>query len=148
METEKTAEKFVQNLLLVMPVWNSKLVRPFKDSLNGERSLETYYCLETLKSLGVVTMTELAQHLKVPKQQVTKLVDNLYQYQFVERAHVEDDRRRISIRLTAKAVDYLDEYYLKNTAFIRMLEEKLTEEELLSLNDAILTLKQILPELK
>lgn len=93
-------------------------------------------------------MTELAQHLKVPKQQVTKLVDNLYQYQFVERAHVEDDRRRISIRLTAKAVDYLDEYYLKNTAFIRMLEEKLTEEELLSLNDAILTLKQILPELK
>ena len=61
---------------------------------------------------------------------------------------MEDDRRRISIRLTAKAVDYLDEYYLKNTAFIRMLEEKLTEEELLSLNDAILTLKQILPELK
>ena len=52
METEKTAEKFVQNLLLVMPVWNSKLVRPFKDSLNGEMSLETYYCLETLKSLG------------------------------------------------------------------------------------------------
>lgn len=144
----KTAEKFVQNLLLVMPVWNSKLVRPFKDSLNGEMSLETYYCLETLKSLGVVTMTELAQHLKVPKQQVTKLVDNLYKYQFVERAHVEDDRRRISIRLTAKAVDYLDEYYLKNTAFIRMLEEKLTEEELLSLNDAILTLQQILPELK
>lgn len=127
-----------------IPNW----VRPFKDSLNGEMSLETYYCLETLKSLGVVTMTELAQHLKVPKQQVTKLVDNLYKYQFVERAHVEDDRRRISIRLTAKAVDYLDEYYLKNTAFIRMLEEKLTEEELLSLNDAILTLKQILPELK
>ena len=43
METEKTAEKFVQNLLLVMPVCNSKLVRPFKDRLNGEMRLENYY---------------------------------------------------------------------------------------------------------
>ena len=148
MKSEKGAEMFVYKLLQVMPDWHSRLVRPFKEKLNGEMSLETYYCLQTLRMRGLATMTELAHELKVPKQQVTKLVDNLYKYQFVERAHVEDDRRRISIRLTAKAVDYLDEYYLKNTAFIRMLEEKLTEEELLSLNDAILTLKQILPELK
>lgn len=142
MRTEKNAEMFVKNLLLVMPVWNSKLVRPFKDSLNGEMSLETYYCLETLKLRGMVTMTELAQHLKVPKQQVTKLVDNLYKYQFVERVQVEGDRRMISIRLTAKAVAYLDEYYLKNTEFIQVLEEQLTEDELRNLNEAVLIWKK------
>ena len=82
----KISEKFVQNLLIAMPVWHSKLVRPFKDTLNGEMSLETYYCLQTLRMRGLATMTELAHELKVPKQQVTKLVDNLYQYQFVDGA--------------------------------------------------------------
>ncbi len=40
-------------------------------------SLETYYCLETVKMRGTATMTELARQLKVPKQQATKLVDRL-----------------------------------------------------------------------
>ena len=57
MESEKTSEKFVQNLLLVMPNWHAKLVRPFKDTLNKEMSLETYYCLETLKLCGCGTMS-------------------------------------------------------------------------------------------
>lgn len=148
METGKSSEKFIKNLLLVMPDWNSKLVRPFKDQLNGEMSLETYYCLETLKLRGMVTMTELGQQLRVPKQQVTKLIDNLSKYEFVERIHDESDRRMIWISLTPKAVAYLDEYYLKNTAFLHSLEEKLTETELVRLNAAVETLGEILPKLK
>jgi DNA-binding MarR family transcriptional regulator len=147
MKSEKISEEFVKNLLLVMPSWHSKLVRPFKETLHGEMSLETYYCLETLKIRGMVTMTELAQQLKVPKQQVTKLVDNLSKYQFVERVPNEVDRRVIWIRLTPKAAAYLDEYHLKNTAFIQGLEEQLTEEEMQELNQAAEILKEILPKL-
>lgn len=148
MKSEKISAEFVQNLLLVLPSWHSKLVRPFKDMLNREMSLETYYCLETLKLCGTITMTEMAQSLKVPKQQVTKLVDNLSEHQFVERVYDEEDRRVIRIRLTARAEKYLDEYYLKNTAFIQSLEKQLTEEELLKLNQAVLILGGILPRLK
>ena len=93
-------------------------------------------------------MTQLAEQLKVPKQQVTKLIDALCSHQFVERAHNEKDRRSIQIRLTPKAVSYLDEYHLKNTAFIHMLEEQLTGEELNQLNSAMELLSQILPKLK
>lgn len=148
MEPVRISERFVQNLLHVLPNWHSKLVRPFKDTLNKEMSLETYYCLETLKMYGTVTMTELARQLKVPKQQVTKLVDKLYEYQFIERVFKADDRRVTWIRLTPKAASYLDEYYLKNTAFIRSLEEQLTEEQLRELNHAVETLREILPILK
>ena len=140
----KKSEKFVQNLLKVMPGWHSKLVRPFKDTM----SLETYYCLQTLRMNGTMSMTQLAEQLKVPKQQVTKLIDALCSHQFVERAHNEKDRRSIQIRLTPKAVSYLDEYHLKNTAFIHMLEEQLTGEELNQLNSAMELLSQILPKLK
>lgn len=82
MKSEKGAEMFVYKLLQVMPDWHSRLVRPFKEKLNGEMSLETYYCLQTLRMRGLATMTELAHELKVPKQQVTKLVDKLCECEF------------------------------------------------------------------
>ena len=102
-------------------------------------SLETYYCLETAKQCGTVTMTRIARELKVPKQQVTKLIDRLSEYEFVERVSNEKDRRTVWIQLTPKASAYLDEYYLKN---------KVTEEELRQLNRAAKTLSEILPKLK
>ena len=126
MKTEKISEQFVQNLLLVMPNWHSKLIKPFKDTLNREMSLETYYCLETVKMCGAITMTKLV----------------------VERVGNEQDRRSVWIRLTPKASAYLDEYYLKNRVFIHMLEEQLTEEELQKLNKAAQVLNEILPKLK
>ena len=147
MKNAKASERFVQNLLLVMPDWHSKLVKPFRDTLDNEMSLETYYCLETLRACGTATMSELAHQMKVPKQQMTKLVDRLSQSRFVERVQGKDDRRVTWIRLTPQAVSYLDEYYLKNTAFIQMLEEKLTQDELERLNDAVEALEEILPKL-
>lgn len=148
MAQEKMSEQFVKNLLAVMPCWHSRLVRPFKEMLNREMSLETYYCLQTVRVSGMVRMTDLASQLKIPKQQVTKLVDNLSCHDFVERVYHEADRRVIWIRLTPKALEYLDEYYLKNTAFIQSLEEQLTGEELLELNQAVETIGRILPRLK
>ncbi len=147
MKSEKLSELFVKNLLHAMPAWNSNLVRPFKNSLNGEMSLETYYCLETLRSRGTATMTEMARRLNVPKQQATKLVDALAAHEFVERVPRESDRRTVEVRLTPKAVSYLDDYHMKNKEFIRTLEEKLTEQELQKLNDAVIVLAQTLPKL-
>lgn len=147
MKAEKISEKFVRNLLWVMPNWHAKLVRPFKETLNKEMSLETYYCLETLRSCESATMTGLAQQLKVPKQQVTKLVDKLSGHGFIERIHNPSDRRSSWICLTPKAIGYLDEYYLKNQAFIQALDAQLTTEELQRLNGAIQVLADILPKM-
>lgn len=147
MKAEKMSERFVRKLLLVMPSWHAKLVRPFKDTLGKEMSLETYYCLETLKACGAVTMTELARQLRVPKQQVTKLIDKLSSHQFVERVYSQEDRRAIFIRLTPKAAAYLDDYYQKNKTFIQALDNQLSGEELERLVQAVDTLGEILPKL-
>lgn len=148
MEQQSKAEEFVKNLLLVMPGWHSRLVRPFKDMLDKEMSLETYYCLQTVRMSEMVRMTDLAQQLSVPKQQATKLVDKLSGYGFVERVYHEKDRRAIWIRLTPAAIRYLDEYYLKNTGFIQKLEESLTQKELEELNRAVETIGKIIPRLE
>ena len=54
----------------------------------------------------------------------------------------------IWLRLTPKATAYLDEYYLKNKDFLRSLEEKLSQEELSRLNEAVEVLGEILPRLE
>lgn len=56
-------------------------------------------------------------------------------------------RRITRIRLTSKAVSYLDGYHLKNTAFIQSLEHQLTQEELSKINEALNVLGEILPKL-
>lgn len=147
MKPEGFSEQFVRNLLLALPYWNSKIVRPFRESLNREMSLETYYCLETLRQIGPSTMTELAAVLKVPKQQVTKLADKLCQCEFVERIHDEKDRRLVRIRLTDMADTYIGEYFKKNAVFVNGLEQQLSEEDLIKLNDAVATLSEVLPRL-
>ena len=121
MKSEKGAEMFVYKLLQVMPDWHSRLVRPFKEKLNGEMSLETYYCLQTLR---------------------------MCECEFVERVQHAEDRRSVCIRLTPKAVAYLDSYYTKNRAFIESLEEQLTEEDIMRLNQAVGILSDILPKLR
>ena len=144
---EEFSEEFIKKLLVVLPFWHSKIVRPFKEILEGKMSLETYYCLETLKQRGPSTMTELAAALKVPKQQVTKLAGKLYEFRFVERVYDESDRRLIRIRLTETADAYIADYYKKNADFARHLE-RLSKEDLLRLDQAVTLLADVLPRLK
>ncbi|MGI6070181.1 MAG: MarR family winged helix-turn-helix transcriptional regulator [Blautia sp.] len=148
MKKARISEIFVQNLLLALPNWHTKLVRPFKESLHGEMSLETYYCLETLRMSGAITMTELAQKLKVPKQQVAKLIGTLSEHRFIDRIASEEDKRMIYLQPTPQAVEYLDQYHLKNPGFLQSIEEQLTEAEILELNHALEILSEILPRLK
>lgn len=148
MDPKTLSEEFVQNMLCVFPYWNSNLVRPFRETLNREMSLETYYCLEMVRRYDSVTMTELAGYLRVPKQQATKLVDKLAECHFVDRMPDEHDRRLIRILLTEKAKAYLDEYYKKNTDFIERLERRLTADQLTELNYAVSVLQKLLPLLE
>lgn len=110
-------------------------------------SLETYYCLQALNSLGPMTMTELAQNLKIPKQQATKIINNLYQYQFVKRIHDEDDRRFIRIEITRQAMDYIEQNYYHSSEFVQELEEKIGAKEVEALSGAIEVLLRILPKM-
>ena len=147
MKTEKVSEEFVQNLLSVLPNWHSKLVRPFKDTLNGEMSLETYYCLQVLLRKGPMTMTELTRHLNVSKQQATKLIEILCSHDFVRRLPTEHDRRCIVIEVTECAKDYMINTIYKDTSFADKLERELGPDDMGRLEQAVLTLSDVLSRL-
>lgn len=143
-------QQFAEELMMVLPYWHYKIDRPFKMSHkeNGDpMSLETYYCLQMLRWDGAMTMSELAERLRITKQQATQMIDRLYRYDFVRRMYDQEDRRVIRIEITQRAVEYVKNNVAKHTRFLDGLEKKLTPEELDSLSGAMGTLLHLLPKL-
>lgn len=140
-------EKFVENLLTVLPYWQYKLVKPFRHALKTEMGLEAYYALQTLRQYGPMSMTELSQHLKVPKQQATKMVDSLCRQNLVCRKADKTDRRYVYIEIMDEGVQALYRIFRHDGMFLDKLEEKIGKEELIEFEQAIETLLRVLPKL-
>ena len=121
----------IQELLLdTIPAWHYWFARPFKRMLNDGVSLDMYYCIQSLRRSGrTMTMTELANFARMPKQQMSKLVDRLVDGGFAERLSDPDDRRIIRLRATEKAEEYIQSFFEKDAAEYRAFFEQLAPGE-------------------
>ena len=133
-----------ENLLSLMPVWNYQIAKPFKQLLDEGISLEMYYCIRTLQwNGGCATMTEIAKWTKMPKQQMTKLVNRLVQCGFVKRFDDPSDRRIVKIQLTEKATEFIDYFMEHDASCFRPLLEKMSPSDLQKFSDALKQLIQV-----
>lgn len=133
-----------ENLLSLMPVWNYQIAKPFKQLLDEGISLEMYYCIRTLQwNGGCATMTEIAKWTKMPKQQMTKLVNRLVQCDFVKRFDDPSDRRIVKIQLTDKATEFIDYFIEHDASCFRPLLEKMSSSDLQKFSDALKQLIQV-----
>ena len=121
----------IQELLLdTIPAWHYWFARPFKRMLNDGVSLDMYYCIQSLRrSSRTMTMTELANFARMPKQQMSKLVDRLVDGGFAERLNDPSDRRIIRLRATEKAEDYVRSFFEKDAAEHREFFDQLEPDE-------------------
>lgn len=140
-------EQFVENLLTVLPYWQYKLVKPFRNALKTEMGLEAYYALQTLRRSGPMSMTELSRQLKIPKQQATKMIDGLCRQQFVCRKAKDGDRRYVYIEITEEGIQSLFRIFRQDGMFLEKLEAQIGAQELQDLEQAIETLLRVLPKL-
>lgn len=101
--------KAQETLIKLLPLWQNKIARPFKQILDEGITYEMYNCMQYLVWFeDGITMTELAKALHLPKQQMTKLVNRLVDGGFVLRRFDESDRRVIKVVLTDKAKQYIE----------------------------------------
>lgn len=134
-----------ESLLALLPLWNYKITKPFKQLLNEEISLEMYYCIQTLQWAGEpMSMTELTQFMRMPKQQMTKLVGRLVEGGFVRRIYDAADRRVIRLSVTDKAEEYIAKYLTEDAGYFRKLMEEMTEEDREDFRGAVETLIRVL----
>lgn len=117
-------------LLTLLPLWNYRIAKPFKQLLDEGISLEMYYCIRTLQwGGGTMTMSELAGYTRMQKQQMTQMVNRLVEQELVKRVYDPANRRIIKIRLTDKAAEYM-EHFLEHDAgcFRPLLEQMLPQD--------------------
>lgn len=123
--------KEMRKLLLdMLPAWNYWVTRPFKQLLDQGISLEMYYCIQTLLYLNrPMTMSELGEYMRIPKQQMTKLINQLVDRSFVERQYDPGDRRIIKIVTTESATEYIEHFLNEDASCFRELLDKLGDED-------------------
>lgn len=143
METERIQEL----LLAVLPHWNYRIAKPLKQMLDEGISLEMYYCLQTLRWEGSMTMKECARWLRMPKQQMTKLADKMFQMGLVERVSDPKDRRIIKLQVTEKAVEYIELFLKEDISCFRHLLEQMSGEDREQFGQAVETIFLILRKL-
>lgn len=144
MDEHLEIKKIQGTLLDVLPVWNYKIEKPFKKLLDEGVSLEMYYCIRILQWHGSLTMSELANIVKMPKQQMTKMVNRLVEQEFAKRIYDPSDRRIIKIELTENAQKYIDRFLTQDAECFQKLLEQMSETDRSDFMQAISTLTRIL----
>lgn len=135
------------DLFLAIPLVHDRLVKPFESLLRAGMSPMQFYTLVTLQAGGCMTMSELAAHFCIPKQQMTKIVNRLAELCTVERKSDPADRRLILVCLSAGGREYLAACRRFVTGQLRGMMEGLEDADKRELLRALHSIHMILPKL-
>ena len=83
-----TEESMAEGLFHIIPILHDRLIKPFEGTFREELSPMQFYTLAALCRNGSMTMTELAGHFGIPKQQMTKIVNHLVEMKVADRKSV------------------------------------------------------------
>jgi DNA-binding MarR family transcriptional regulator len=137
-----------ESLLALLPQWNYRIAKPLKQHLDRGVSLEMYYCIQIIRYHGgEMTMTELAQIMRIPRHQMTKMADRIVDNGFAERVKDPDDRRIIKLKMTQKALQYIDDFLTDNQSCFEDLFDSMDDNDQENFKQAIDTLTKILRHL-
>lgn len=139
---------FWEILFSTMQMWHYHIAKPFKHLLDDGISPEMYYSIQLLRRHDdMLAMSELAALTRMPKQQMTKTVNRLINYDFVERISDPTDRRIIRLHVTEKALRYLDTFFECQTEYYEDLLKRMSDEDKCKFTDALQSLNSVLGKL-
>ena len=102
MPSMPSAEEEIFELMLSV---HSGLSKPFEDYFRGEFTSLELNALCALCAGGPFTTTELAGILHIPRQQMSRTVEKLYERGCIERGECEEDRRKLLITVSPRTAE-------------------------------------------
>ena len=139
--------QIAEKVFLVSMMLHHKLMRPVIHQSKFDFSPLQLHVLGTLKDNKSVTMTMLANEIRISKQQLTRLIDNFVTQGLVQRESDNQDRRIIKISLTetglARFANIETEGHLALTAELELFDD----QKMAELNAAADKLIKLLKEL-
>lgn len=95
-----------------------------------------------------LTMSELADNLRITKQQLTKLVNDLEEKQLVERFHDKTNRRLVNISITPHGRQLLSQLRKEMLATTLQSISNLNAEEVDCLDSTLTSLNRLMEKLE
>lgn len=91
-----------------------------------------------------ITMSDLADCLRITKQQLTKLVNDLEDKHLVQRTHNAANRRKVYISITDEGRRLLNVLYQEMSETTQQVLANFTPEEIQQLDQALTTMTRLL----
>jgi Transcriptional regulators len=88
------------------------------------------HAVVTVKRYAPLNMTQLAEYLIMPRQQLTKIVDDLVKKKFLVREASPENRRNVIIRFSQFGEEQMGEVIQSIYETVSALEDRLGEEQL------------------
>ena len=143
----KSSVDVAEQLHHLIFIMQSKLMRPIVQQTKPDLSPLQMHVLVTLKENKAVTMTMLANEIRMSKQQLTRLVDNLVSQGFAKRNFDDLDRRIIKISLTEAGLALLANIEKQAREVLAARLEVFDESSKRELSGAANSLARLLKEL-
>ncbi len=114
------------------------------------KNLAQGFTLPQLRAMGVIrkrpneSLSTISLHLSLTVSSVSRLIDGLVERGLIQRETVPDNRRQVSLKLTAAGDEVLDSLHAVIEERIAERLTSATDEELVEINGALKVLKRLL----
>ncbi len=106
MEKDQAAQRDEDIFHFMVFVYH-KLSKPFEDYFKDEFTSAQIHALFVLSTSGPMTMSELAAALHCPPQQMSRMIEKLYEQGDIVRSFDASDRRKIHISVSQETAQYI-----------------------------------------
>ena len=121
------AEELAQ---IAMELQRCLFARLSKEINRGSVSFPQFFLLTYLEKSSAITMSDIAAKMGHTTAAATGLVDRLERLGFVGRAHAEDDRRKVIVRITPKGSNLVSRIRQDIVdAIMTLLRDRLTMDQ-------------------
>lgn len=138
-------EKFVENLLITIPLMKKKLLKNFPTCGISKQQLGLLFLIS---SEDEKPMNYYSEKMMTPKPNLTGMADKLIEEGLIERTFDPGDRRIVILKITEKGKEYLIEFKKKLRKEMIKKLEVLNDNDVKRLNYLIEELKEILDKME
>ena len=133
-----------RSLLQLLPYMHEKFLNPMERDTPHRMSKLQLFAMMVLFRKGDKTMSELASIMQVSKQQLTPLVDRLFEQKLAERFSDSADRRVVRIEISQSGKTLIEDMMRQNLHTLAERLSVLPDEELVELDSIMLRIRELL----
>ena len=137
-------EKLAWQILTVAPVLKKRLFRPDFEQSENQLPLSYAQVLATLNNEQSMTVSEISERFDIAKPNITPLIDRMIEAGYVKRVRNSTDRRVVHVVILEKGREKVNDMVDSLKGSIQNWPNKMTEEDMVRVTDAIEVIRSIL----